>query len=379
VRLTGRGAGLLVAAVLLYAAGEVLGYAFLRALGGAAAGALLAALAAAARPARVTVSRELYPDRVECGQPALARLQVGNPAAARHPAFTAKDLVGDTHVEVGVRPLTAHASATYHYQLPTSRRGRVTVGPLALERRDPLGLARRRMSAGDALTLWVHPRRHPVWPASLGWPRHHHEGAALAAPLHGSTDLRSIREYTVGDELRHVHWKAMARTGSLMVREYVDPAQPRFTVLIDNRAGILPAAAFEAAVEVAASLVFAAAEAGHRTRLRTTGGLDRDTAGGLLAAREMLDRLCELGQGSAGPPVAPTRGGGGGGDAIVFVSGGSATSDAALLAGLGAPDARLTVIDVCPQDGHRPPGGVRIIRAATAAEAVQAWNLRAVR
>ncbi|MFC5112167.1 DUF58 domain-containing protein [Kibdelosporangium philippinense] len=62
--------------------------------------------------------------------------------------------------------------------------------------------------------------------------------------------------------VRHLHWKATARTGQLMIRDYADPQQPQFTVLLDNRQVIPAAPEFEEAVEVAASLVVAGGESG---------------------------------------------------------------------------------------------------------------------
>ena len=57
----------------------------------------------------------------------------------------------------------------------------------------------------------------------------------------GAMDLRALRPYVPGDELRHLHWKATARTGQLMVREYVDPAQPWCVVVLDTRRDVLDA------------------------------------------------------------------------------------------------------------------------------------------
>jgi uncharacterized protein (DUF58 family) len=379
VRLTRRGIAVLIAAMLLYAIGEVAGYAVFRVLAGAAAGAVLAACAVVGRRPRVVVSRVLHPNRVECGQPALARLEVHNPGTTRHPGFTATDLLDDDEHDVSVRALPAGATATHHYELPTTRRGRRTVGPLALERRDPLGLVRRRILTGYTATLWVHPRRHPVRTPLVGWPRHHHEGPVSPHLLSGSTDLRGFREYIPGDEVRHVHWKAVARTGTIMVRQYADPAQPRLTVVLDNRPSVLGAPELEAAVELTASLVYAAAAAGHRTRLiATSGGLDLDTPGGIAGAGALLDRLCELDQppvGEAGGSLLPpnfSRVGSGG--AVVFVTGGEPATDRRVMASLGAARASVTVIDLCPGDDGTAAPGVRTIRARTATEAVQAWN-----
>lgn len=362
MRPTRRGIAILVSAIALYGAGEAFGFPLFRVLAGAALGMLVAGMVAAARRPTVDVSRELYPNRVECGRAALAVLRVRNPGHRRHPGFTAGDLLdGGRHV-VTVRELPPGATTSMRYQLPTERRGRLTVGPLTLERTDPLGLVRNRLVVGDTAPLWVHPRRHPVRTVQVGWPRHHHEGAS-PEPLSGATDLRQIREYVVGDEIRHLHWKAMARTGRLMVREYADPAQPRFTVLLDNRIGVLTAAEFEEAVEVAASLTFAAITAGHRTRLRSLcGTLDLHTTAGLTGAAEFLDHLAELAQSpAAGIPVDNPGG------AVVLVSGGTAVTDRRLV---GAP--HCTVVDLHPT--QYVPAGVRLIRATTAAAAIRSWN-----
>ena len=75
-----------------------------------------------------------------------------------------------------------------------------------------------------------------------------------------------------GDELRHLHWKATARTGQLIVREYVDPAQPWCVVVLDTRRDVLDADGVEAAVEIVASVLWAAAEQDRPVRLATTGG-----------------------------------------------------------------------------------------------------------
>jgi len=110
-----------------------------------------------------------------------------------------------------------------------------------------LGLAANRLSAGESTLLWVHPRTYPMGVSVAGHPRHHHEGRTTEKSLRGSFDLREVREYVVGDDVRHLHWKAAARTGQLMVRDYADPDQPRFTVLLDNRIEF-PAAAVREAV-----------------------------------------------------------------------------------------------------------------------------------
>lgn len=67
-------------------------------------------------------------------------------------------------------------------------------------------------------------------------------------------DLYRIREYLPEDSARHVDWKASAKSGSLKVREFSREDEPRLRIVFDNPApGSIPAASYEAAVQLAAS------------------------------------------------------------------------------------------------------------------------------
>ncbi|MER7274627.1 DUF58 domain-containing protein [Dactylosporangium sp. NPDC000244] len=365
MRLTRRGAAVLAGAAGCYALGVLAGYAYFRVLGGAAAGCLaVAAVTATLRP-RLEISRTVYPDRIERGRPALATLHVRNPTAHRRAGLAAADRIAAAVHQIHVRPLPAGAEATYHYELPTAVRGRLPVGPLALRRFDQFGLVRAERPVGGTATLWVHPRRHPARPARVGHPRHHHDGPITDPPLHGSADMRAVREYALGDEIRHLHWKATARTGRLMVRDYADPARTSCTVVLDTRPAALSPAAFEEAVEVAASLLYASAAAGQQCRLVTPSGTDTPVDSGLRVARALLDELSLVGQDAAGDaplvPLATTRPGG----ALIVVTGPGADLGAARR---WAPD---TVIRLGAAEPAIGPGTVA---AVDAAGAMSAWN-----
>jgi uncharacterized protein (DUF58 family) len=377
-RLTGRGGAVLAAAVLCYALGAWAGYPVVRGLSGAALGVVVAALVTTARRPRVEVTREIYPDRVRRGRPAFARLRVRNDGRRRQGEFTAGDRMASGFHAVTVRALPPGAQAVYHYELPTSRRGRFPVGPLALERVDPFGLARSRLATGEVTTLWVHPFVHPVRALAGGHPRHHHEGETTDESLHGSTDLRDVREYVVGDEVRLLHWKATARTGRLMVRDYVDPAQPRFTVVLDARVELTTEAGFEQVVDLAGSLLAASARAGHRCRLVTPGELDTGAHGGdARAVRTLLDELCLLERTpGAGVPLVPTsllRGDRGGCLTVVLAA--AHQADLATIATLRQHYSSTVVVVLGAPPGTEPRvPGVRVLRAADAREAATRWN-----
>lgn len=369
MRLTWRGLGTLVAAPVLFALGEVAGYPVLLGLAAVAVGAVVAALAVTSRRPRVEVTRQVYPDRVERGRPAFVALRVRNPNSRRQPAFTAADYIGTQPLRMAVRSLAGGAEVPYTNEVPTERRGRHRVGPLVLDRSDALGLARSRLSLSDTATLWVYPRVYPVRVDATAQLRQHHDGQASETAPRGSLDLREVREYVVGDEVRHLHWKATARTGRLMIRDCADPNQPQFTALVDNRP---ENPAFEEAVEIAASMLVGAVNADHRGRLVSSSGVDVPTGGGSSAVRRLLDELCVLDRAEeTGLPLvhrALSRSGGG---SLVAVSAAVSPTDRAALASLRASYPDLVVISL---GGVVDVPGARVLDASNALDAIRRWH-----
>jgi uncharacterized protein (DUF58 family) len=71
------------------------------------------------------------------------------------------------------------------------------------------------------------------------------------------SDLYRIREYMPEDSARHVDWKATAKSGSLKVREFAREDERRLCIAFDNpEAGLISGAAYEKAVDLAASLAW---------------------------------------------------------------------------------------------------------------------------
>jgi uncharacterized protein (DUF58 family) len=290
VRPTRRGVAVLAAAVSLVTSGWWLRYPLLTLLGVAGIAAVAAALLAARHGPRVEVTRTIHPQRVQRGGPAAAVLSV-------RPAGTLVE-IRDT-VAGQVRVVRTAGSA--EYPLPTGARGRFAVGPLAVGREDPLGLARGWRRAGGSATLVVYPRQLPAAAP----------GPAADDVWRGATEQHGVREYEPGDDVRHLHWRATAHTGRLMVRDLTDPRQARLTVLLDTRVGSLGAADFEEAVDLAASLLGAAGRAGLRTRLFIAGGRE--------VAEPFLEALVEVRQDDARTPAADGVGG-----RLVLITGESA-------------------------------------------------------
>lgn len=71
------------------------------------------------------------------------------------------------------------------------------------------------------------------------------------------SDLYRIREYMPEDSARHVDWKATAKSGSLKVREFAREDERKLCIAFDNpRTGVISEAAYEKAVDLAASLAW---------------------------------------------------------------------------------------------------------------------------
>jgi uncharacterized protein (DUF58 family) len=291
---TSRGIGLICAAVALLAVGFGFGYPELTVVGTAAVVAVGFALGYAAWRPRLDVVRTADPDRVMRGESSHVGLVVRNVSRLRGATLVAFDRCGSALVPVPLLKLRAGAQTTADYPVPTDRRGVVRIGPLRVVRRDPLGLVTVPRSHGGVNQVWVYPRVYPLTAVPVGVVRSL-DGRVDRVP-HGTITFDALREYVVGDELRHVHWRTTARVGELMVREHVDTSLPRLVVLLDDRLGAHPdagrdgdSASFEAACEAAASVVMAAFSADLPIALSLVSGA---TAGGR-AAGAFLDLLAE--------------------------------------------------------------------------------------
>jgi uncharacterized protein (DUF58 family) len=206
---------------------------------------------------------------------------------------------------------------------------------LEISRRDPFGLVAVLRRYGDTVTVWVRPRVYEIAAVPVGLSRSM-DGRVDRVPQ-GTITFSALREYVMGDDLRHVHWRTSARVGELMIRENIDTSMPWLVVLLDDRAGAHDPAGetFEAACEAAASVIVAAARDEIRVELRLVSG------GGATSRRErdagaLLDLLAEvtLGEARLQPAVEDLRGRRLG-DTLIFLTGPSPDEDLGVVAGLG--------------------------------------------
>lgn len=109
------------------------------------------------------------------------------------------------------------------------------------------------------------------------------QGALETAAKGRGQDLYALRDYTANDSVRHVHWKASARSGSLMVREFTREDDCRVLLVLDPHAGGVgpapegdrpprgPKETFERAVTLCAALAWHLRERNAHMQFRSAG------------------------------------------------------------------------------------------------------------
>ena len=175
------------------------------------------------------VEIELSPRRVIAGERAFGRLLVTNTGARRSSATRLELPVGRGVADFSVPPLAparsgaaGSAGSSEHEELfavPTARRAVIAAGPALSVRGDQLGLLRRRVRWADPVELFVHPVTTLLAPSQSGLVRDL-EGAVTSTLTNSDLEFHALRPYEPGDDQRYVHWRASARIGQLMVRQF---------------------------------------------------------------------------------------------------------------------------------------------------------------
>ena len=253
------------------------------------AGAVAADALAARRRPRVDrrVPRHLArgvsaPLRIETEPPPAVRVRLRQPAPA---ALAVEPREGDGGLDATITP---------------RRRGRHTLGAVALRSEGPLGLGRWRHEAGGAHEVTVYPdvpaARRLALAVKQG--RFQAAGRLTRGPLGLGTEFESIRDYEPDDDIRQVNWRATERMQRPMSNQYRVEQDREVMLLID--AGRLMAAPLsgrtrlDVAIDAAVAVALVADVLGDRAgTLAFDGQVRRQLAprraGGHAIVRALLD------------------------------------------------------------------------------------------
>ncbi len=153
--------------------------------------------------------------------------------------------------------------ATVEIRVPTRRRGRIVLERIEIATRFPYGLFRAWAVLHPDLSCLVYPRPAANAPSPALAPARSAGGSARR----GDDDFAGLKDYHPGDPPRHIAWKAYARAGELLVKEFSGDAEaiPVFD-LADA-----PGADLEARLSVLARWIVDASARGMTFGLRLPG------------------------------------------------------------------------------------------------------------
>lgn len=207
---------------------------------------------------RVRVDLVLEPRRVVAGETVAASVEVTNVAPRRLVPTTLELPVGASTHRYAVPSLGSGAGHVETFTIRTERRGVIAVGPATTRRGDPLSVYSRDVAWTEVAEVLVRPPMVPLDSLGAGLLRDL-EGVSTDAVSQSDLAFHALREYTPGDDLRHVHWRSSAKADQLLVRQYLDTRRSHATIVVDDApSSWADGEDFETAMSVAASIAIRA-------------------------------------------------------------------------------------------------------------------------
>jgi len=152
-------------------------------------------------------------DPVFAGQAAEFKIAITNHSKTRRPNLR---LYSD-NVKSQLDDLEPGESRIFHLEVPTQRRGRIHLERFGVRTLFPFELFRAWAWLYMDLSGLVYPKpasEAPEPPATQSAQGHRQHDAR------GEEDFAGLRRFNIGDSPRHVAWKAFARTGDMLSKQF---------------------------------------------------------------------------------------------------------------------------------------------------------------
>jgi uncharacterized protein (DUF58 family) len=181
----------------------------------------------------ITVSRDARSDRAQVGQVFQERVRVQNKSRIAKlwvELLDQSNLPG--HQISKVVHLGGHDSNRWRVDTTCARRGRFRVGPMLLRGGDPFGLFPRYQIVPETEELLVYPATVDLSAFALPVGELPGGSAIQRRTPFVTPNAASVRNYFPGDAYNRIAWRATARTGQLMVKEFeLDPTADLWIVV----------------------------------------------------------------------------------------------------------------------------------------------------
>ena len=245
----------------------------------------------------IEINRAVVPLNPEAGQ--IIEVELSLLTSSRIPAcdvYETTEYGGRVHISLA--PLPSGQVARASYQIATHHRGDLILGPAIVEVADPLGLSRRSKNLGQSTEITIYPQSVDV---DLPDPK---TGSgelvdAIKRAIRNqptSSEFRSMREYSMGDDPRRINWKVSAKREDLVVNEYETETAIDTHITLDTRTRSYSPEGFERAVSVAASFARSITNQNDEdfAKVRINCGLQNFSISAPVEASQLLKFLAEI-------------------------------------------------------------------------------------
>lgn len=176
-------------------------------------------------------------DKLSLGTANLITLHLRNPSYTQLSGFIRDEYPDGFSVEDNVMPvnMAGRSELDITYYVTPPRRGDYTFGDIYIRVFGPFGVAGRQIKYSREQHIKVYPNMLDMRRYEIGLKREKavQPGQRVIRTAGRHTDFESLRDYVPDDEFRAIDWKASARRGKLVTRQYQDEKSQNVMLLLD--------------------------------------------------------------------------------------------------------------------------------------------------
>jgi uncharacterized protein (DUF58 family) len=184
------------------------------------------------------VAGRIMPDRMSNGDKNAVMLSVKN----HYPFSVAMEIIDEIPFQFQerhhffYRRVPPGAEEKLYYELRPVERGEYHFGDIVIYVSSLLSLVRRKYTCVAETVVPVYPSfiQMRKYELMAQFAQTHETGSKRMRKIGHSMEFEQIKEYSIGDDIRNINWKATARKSSMMVNNYTEQRSQQVFCIIDK-------------------------------------------------------------------------------------------------------------------------------------------------